>query len=309
MPASPAAAALSISGTAVTGGAVAACSVDAKCRSGTGTATTAADGNYVLSITLGTLPCAMRMRLADGSALHSPATGTGSTARANLTPASQLMLARLSGGDPATLYAGFDAAAAAALDSSAVQAATTAVVQVLRDAGVDFSTAGDLSTAPLKAANGSTAGNAFGQALNLLSTRLAASGTTLADTVARSAPDAPSSALSGAPSLPAAQQLQPAATSCAAVRSVRYRFMVVVPSSNGQFETDVSTFNASTLTFSASGGTTVITPVAVTPCRFADASGGQVMFHRRACSLPVGLKMVAGARPWVSPSRPSSWQR
>ena len=84
----------------------------------------------------------------------------------------------------------------------------------------------------------------------------------------------PATALSGTPSLPAAQQLQPAAASCAALRSGRYRFMVVMPSSNGQFETGVSTFNASTLTFSDSSGNAVITPVAGAPCRFSVANDG-----------------------------------
>ena len=276
----PAAAALGLSGTAATGGAVAARGVEAKCRSGTGTATTAVDGSYSMSITSGTLPCAMRVTLADGSALHSLATGSGTTARANLTPVSQLAVARLSGGDPAALYAGFDATAAAALDNSAVQAAAAAVVQVLRDAGVDFSTAGDLFTAPLVAANGSTAGNAFDQALDLLRTRLAASGTTLAalaGTLARSSPAAPATALSGTPSLPAVQQLQPAAAHCAALRSGRYRYVVAMPTLNGQFETGVSTLNASTLTFSNGSDSTVITPVAGVPCRFSVADGSQIV--------------------------------
>ena len=289
-PTPPAAAALSISGTAATGAALAARSVDAKCRSGTATATTAADGNYSMSITSGTLPCAMRVTLADGSALHSLATGTGSTARANLTPASQLVLARLSGGDPAALYAGFGATAAAALDNIAVQAAATAVVQVLRDAGVDFSTVGDLFTAPLVAANGSTVGNAFDQALDLLRTRLAASNTTLAAlaaTVARSSPAAPATALSGTPSLPAAQQLQPAAATCAALRSGRYRGVVAMPSLNGQFETGVSTLNAGTLTFSGGNGSTVITPVAGVPCRFSVANDGSQIVVSQAGVLVI----------------------
>ena len=305
--------------------------MEAKCRSGTGTATTATDGGYSMSITSGTLPCAMRVTLADGSALHSLATGTGSTARANLTPASQLVLARLSGGDPAALYAGFDATAAAALDTSAVQTAATAVVQVLRDAGVDFSTVGDLFTAPLVAANGSTAGNAFDQALDLLRTRLAASNTTLAalaalaDTVARSSPAAPATALSGTPSLPAAQQLQPAAASCAALRSGRYRFVVAMPSLNGQFETGVATLNASTLTFSNGNDSTVITPVAGTPCRFSVADGSRIVVSQAGVlvvsqSENGGLRMglvfpeqaiilAEMAGEWNAPGRRSGWRR
>ncbi len=282
-PVTPPAAALGLTGTAATGAAVAARTVEAKCRAGTGTATTAADGSYTMSITAGTLPCALRVTLADASVLHSLALGTGgagTTARANLTPASQLVLARLSGGDPAALYAGFDATAAAALDATAVQAAATAVVQVLRDAGVDLSAVGDLFSATLVAANGSTAGNAFDQALDLLRTRLTASGTTLAalaDNVARNSPAAPAASLSATVSLPAAQLLQPAAAHCAALRSGSYRSVTASPSADGQFLTGVSTFNASTQTFSNSNGTYPLTPVAGVPCRFIQADGTSVV--------------------------------
>src|SRR5690349_4460247 len=95
------AAALTLNGTAAQGAAIAGRPVDAKCVAGTGSATTAADGSYTLTITAGTLPCVLRVTLASGASLHTLAVGPGPTLVANLTPATQLIVASLVARDPA----------------------------------------------------------------------------------------------------------------------------------------------------------------------------------------------------------------
>ena len=58
---------LKLSGTAATGTAVANKAVDARCATGTGTATTGADGSYAMTIADGVLPCVTRVTTADGT--------------------------------------------------------------------------------------------------------------------------------------------------------------------------------------------------------------------------------------------------
>ena len=113
--ATPTAQGLALSGTAATGVALAGRPVDARCSTGSGSTTTGADGSYSVTIAGAALPCAMRVTLTDGTALHGLATGGGgggTSARANLTPATQLVVAHLAGLDPAAYYGSFDATAA-----------------------------------------------------------------------------------------------------------------------------------------------------------------------------------------------------
>ena len=226
-PAPVVAASLTLSGTAATGAALANRPVEAKCASGTGaalaTATTGADGKYTVTIPGGALPCVLRVSAADGSMLHSLAIGTGATAAANITPASELVVVHLVGGPAAGAFSSFDANS---LADTQVQAALTAVVNTLKTGGVDMTAFGNLLTAPLVAASGSTAGNDFDKALDALKARLAATGTTLAalaDGVAKGSPNLPATGISTMPSLPAAMLLQPKAANCDALRSGRYR--------------------------------------------------------------------------------------
>ena len=277
-PVTPQPATLALTGTASAGGALAARPVDARCAVGTGSTTTAADGTYTLSLTGGSLPCVPRVTAADGTVLHSLAIGSGATAKANLTPVSNLVVARLSGGPPANYYSAFDAAAAAALTPAKTDAAVTAVLDILKNGGIDFSALGNVLNGTLVAANGGTAGNASDQALDVLKARLASSGTTLAaltDTVARGSPVAPSATLSGVPTLPADLLLQPAAANCAAMRSGRYRFMNAAPSSNGQFFTGLLTLNASTQSLTDPSGQ-VVPLVANGSCRYTFQNGTAV---------------------------------
>jgi len=273
--------ALTLTGTAATGAAIAGKAVEAKCSGGNGCATSGADGSFAITIAGGaTLPCLLRVTAADGTVLHSAAAGSGLTAKANLTPVSELVLARVAAGAPASYFGSFDATAAAALSSARLQAAVSAVVDTLKQAGVDFSTVGDVLTGTLVPTNGAMAGNAMDQALDALKARLTSSGTTLAmliDTVARSAPDAPPTALNPVASLPADMLLKPAASNCSALRSGRYRLVAnddpnTVPGGTNT-ATEVVTIDATTLTVTNSDNEDATLTAAGT-CRYTVPNGG-----------------------------------
>ena len=227
---------LTLSGVAATGAAIGNKAVEARCATGTGTATSNADGSYTISITSGALPCVLKVTPASGPALYTLATGTGSSATANISPVTQLVIASLTGAAPDTYFAAFDATAAAGVTSTKVSAAVAAVKATLFAAGLDLGSI-DVLAGTLTPATGTTTGNAYDQALDALAVKLSAAGTTLADlttTVAAASTTAAPTvtvATSGNASLPAELLLKPAASNCAALRSGVYR--VVVPRSGG----------------------------------------------------------------------------
>lgn len=274
---STAAVPLTLSGTAAVGAALASRPVEAKCAAGTATAATATtgdDGSYSLPINGGVLPCVLRVTAADGTVLHSLA--IGSSATAHITPASELVVAHLTGGATASAFSSFDASL---LTDTKVQAALSAVVDTLKAAGVDTTAIGNLLTAPLVAAHGSVAGNDFDKALDALKARLAASGTTLAAlaaSVAQGSPNLPITALSTTASLPAAQLLQPAAANCAALRSGRYRAVINAISGGDTPATEVVNIDAQTLAVTNADGS-VSQLTANGDCRYRTPANGDVV--------------------------------
>ena len=267
-------AALTLGGTAATGAALANRPVDAKCAAGTAApVNTGADGKYTLTITGGALPCVLRATAADGSVLHSLATGSGATATANITTASELVVASLAGGAAAGLFSSFDAAS---VTEAKVQAAITAVSDTLKAAGIDLTAIGNPLTAALVAANGSTAGNDFDKALDALKAKLVATGTTLAtlaDSVAKASPNVAPANLSNTPSLPAALMLQPKAANCDALRSGRYRLVVNAIGDGNAPATQVVTIDATRLTITNAAGE-VAQLTANGACRYRTPSNG-----------------------------------
>ena len=222
---------LALTGVAATGAPIGGQTVEAKCSSGTGTATSNADGSYTISVTGGVLPCVLKITPATGPALYSVASGTGSSATVNISPVTHLVVANLTGGDPAAYFTGFDATAAAGVTDANVTAAVTAVKTTLLAAGVDLGTI-DVLAGTLTPATGTTTGNAYDQALDALAAKLTTAGTTLTTlttTVAAASPAAPPSApaaTTGVASLPADMLLKPAASTCSALRSGSYRMVL-----------------------------------------------------------------------------------
>ena len=278
---------LALTGVAATGAAISGQTVEAKCSSGTGTATSNADGSYTINVTGGVLPCVLKITPAVGPTLYSVATGTGSSATANISPVTHLVVASLTGGDPAAYFTGFDATAAANVTDANVTAAVTAVKETLLAAGVDLGTL-DVLAGTLTPATGTTAGNAYDQALDALAAKLTTAGTTLntlTTTVAAASPVAPPTApaaTTGVASLPADMLLKPAASHCPALRSGSYRMVLPLKGSSLADQTGIVTIDAQTLTLTYTEGSTGMWAEGDGTCHFTDDGGKTDMFVTQA---------------------------
>lgn len=175
---------LKLSGTAATGAALANARVTVKCASGNGTATTNSNGAYTLTMTGGALPCIINVTgTQDGVevSLHSVAEA-GSTdsaskttsAAANVTPLTEMIVAKLSAGLPSALFAAFSSANSSQVTTAQLAAATNAVLAAIKDAiGVDLGSI-DPFKAPLVAATSSNpdAGNGYDKLLDELGNKI-----------------------------------------------------------------------------------------------------------------------------------------
>jgi hypothetical protein len=207
---------LTLSGTAATGLAISGATVQAKCASGIGTATTQADGRYSITVDGGALPCVLEVAPAGGEPLHSVIDGSGGgSATVNITPLTELVAANAAGGSPAALFANFDAAAQAKLSANNVQAAVGAVITALQGV-VDLTGVNPIKDTLVAATGAGATGNALDQKLDTLKTALDAAQTTLAELTAAVA------ANSGGSAAPLQTLLQPTASGCVGFRSGRY---------------------------------------------------------------------------------------
>jgi hypothetical protein len=265
----PPAAELTVSGTAATGAAVAAAVVELKCAAGAGSGTTGSDGTFSVTISGGALPCVLRVAGPGGLVLHSVAYGSGTAVRSNLTPATELIVARLAGVDPAAFYAAFDPAR---ISAAAVGDAQAAIKAILLAAGVDFSALGDLIAAALVARTGAAGGDAYDQALDALAAALAASGNTLAG-LTSAAIDSAGAAQSVA-SLPAELLLLRAAPTCAQLRSTTYRVVSPTPGATINEQSSTLVFDAATMTGVRSDVGSSASWVANGNCRFTEQGAG-----------------------------------
>lgn len=290
----PAAPTLTLGGVAATGRAITNGSVQVKCAAGSGTATTQTDGSYTVSIVGGSLPCVLAVTPVGGGALHSVIDGNGNpsvnvnvSVNVNITPLTELVAAKAAGGPPAAMFATFDAIAQAKLDTAALDAAVTSVASALQ--GVVNLNGANPVTAPLVAASGSNPGNALDGALDTLQTVLAAAQTTLAELSVAVASGGSAGAV-------VQQLLQPAAATCASLRSGAYRAFQV------QSSAAISrlTIDASALTMLDEGGASqspfAITPDATTACKFSVPGefGPEVMLVSKSGLFVVQVKNATG---------------
>jgi hypothetical protein len=166
-----------LTGTAAVGLALANAPVSVKCASGTGTATTDANGVYTITVTDGALPCMIAVTATvDGNTvtLHSIAeagtTANGTTtARTNVTPLTELIAASVLGQSPAAAFQSFTGTGVTA---EKVESAVTAIKQAIKDAtGVDLGSIDPLK-ANLVAATGSTTGDTYDKALDAIAEKI-----------------------------------------------------------------------------------------------------------------------------------------
>ncbi len=165
---------LAISGTAAVGTALGNASVQAKCLAGTGQTQTAADGSYSLQLTGAQLPCVLRVRTTAGLQLHTATQDQGTTAVANITPLTELLLTRAAQLPAAQVFDGFTPQLAASLKPEALAAAQSQVVSLLNGT-VDASGIASFVRSPLKAAQpGAASNDPHDQVLDRLQERLPA---------------------------------------------------------------------------------------------------------------------------------------
>lgn len=210
---------LVLSGNASNGAALSGAAVEAKCATGSGSATTDVGGHYRISIDGGALPCVLRTPNGS-STLHSVAeAGGGQSLTANLTPLSEALVASLAGAPPADLYANFDSTAQGRITAASIAGARANLAAAL--AGVtDISTLDpikdDLSTAP----------TATNTALGKLATALIDARLSQAEL------DTALAAVGGI-TAPVKTILQAASTTCSGLRSGSYRLFVPFVSNGG----------------------------------------------------------------------------
>lgn len=142
---------VTLSGTAATGLAIPNSSVSVKCQGGTGTATTKTDGTYTVTVAGATLPCALEVT-AGGQTLRSVVAGSSSTATANITPLTELLVAALLQQHPDALANG--APSTTAVTSDTLKTAKDTVISFLQANDIDVSslTTTDFVGTPLTAA-------------------------------------------------------------------------------------------------------------------------------------------------------------
>jgi hypothetical protein len=309
-PAAPAA--LSVSGVAAKGAALDGAAIEARCATGSGSATALADGSYRLEISAGALPCVLKATSQDGATTyHSLASGGGNSATSNITPLTELVIAQMSGQQPAAVFTAADAATlGSVVTAEKIDAASAAVIETLRAAGVDTSAITSIVSGSLAAGTGT----GYDGVLDTLGTALAANGSsldelvmTVAATAAAKSADAPASGSGGETAatslLPAALLLKPKATHCAALRSTDYHWLVIKPSLGagggvttlGKPRMDVAAADGPTWTFD--DGQAVLTPVAGEPCRYSlagsDGLSGEVVV------APSGIAVARLANTWT----------
>ncbi len=285
---------LGISGVAATGAAISAGSVELVCAVGTATGTTQSDGSYSLTIPGGSLPCVARVT--DGANVyHSVIPDTGSsTATANITPLTELVVASLAGTTPSAFYTNFASKTATeksnSVTSSMATTAQTAVKTTLAT-NLGITVTDDLLSGSLVPGSSSST---YDVALETVAKKLDTTDSSLnaltTSVVTTSSNYSASSNLATAVTasssayLPSDMLLKPKASTCSALRSYTYR--VISPYAGASSVEDLHqkvTFDAEKLTLTYSDNTSdTFTPDSTTACQFTSASGKSTLVVSQA---------------------------
>ena len=274
----PTATNLTVSGTAATGLAIAGATVTGKCKVGTGTATTQANGTFILTVTDGQLPCVLQVTSpADGTKLHTLVFGSGETAVANITPLTEMTTARVLGSEPNVFFAAFDADAATQKITTASVASAQTAIDLVFTGTIDTTPIGDFITTPLVAATqgNPNSGDAQDKLLDALKLKLTAAqlGTVTTALASNQTTDAIKQtvvSLTTAPSVP------PVAKAGAA-QSVVAGSTVTLDASTSSAATGKTLTYAWTLSSKPTGSAaTLAAPTTAKPTFVADVAGSYV---------------------------------
>ncbi|MCE4536757.1 Ig-like domain-containing protein [Pelomonas sp. P7] len=273
-PSTPVSTTLTLKGTAATGAAMANAAVKVSCATGTATATAGANGSFTVSITNGALPCVLTATSSDGATeLHSVAAGTGQAeTTANITPLSELLVARLAGTDPKSFVASFTATTP--ISTADVTTAQTALLQTLTAAGVDTTTVGDIVGGALTAGSGT----GYDGVLDKLKATVTSAGTTLADLTAAVASTSKLGSATGTSTI--GTVLAPAVPDCSGMKSGTLR---VVDFSNGS--SSLVQVDAVALTATLGGTKYTLTKTAACGYKLNDAAATRVLVSRSGIAV------------------------
>lgn len=177
----PAASSITLQGVAATGAAISGGTVDVKCKSGTGTAITNADGTYTVTVADGAQPCILRaIDPITKVELFSFVESGGTTA--NITPVTSLVVANTLGDSPSTAFASFDTAVHDKITAANISNAVTRVQAATAAIGTDADMTGvDIMKGTLTAATDSSGGDANDKKIDALMAALTASDKKISD--------------------------------------------------------------------------------------------------------------------------------
>jgi hypothetical protein len=243
---------IKLTGTAMGQTPLAGATLDVKCAGGSVSAIANASGMYTVNIDRATFPCVVRATSADKTqVLHTLAAGSGSgTQTANVSPYTELMVAKASGGVPANVYS---TGPGAAVSATRLADARSAIASALAPLGIDLASDNPItdtdaaSTARLAKVAALESGLAVGK------TTLAELAETLVLTTGGTTTRAVAAALTAPP-----------VANCQAARNVVYR----VVTSNGTSRLASPDFATNVLS-----DTERLTLSPTQPCEFSVAAG------------------------------------
>jgi hypothetical protein len=176
-----AASSITLQGVAATGAAISGGTVDVKCKNGTGTATTNADGTYTVTVADGAQPCILRaVDPVTKVELFSIVESGGTTA--NITPVTSLVVANTLGDSPSTAFASFNSTVHDKITSANISSAVTRVQAATAAIGSDADMTGvDIMKGSLTAATDSAGGDANDKKIDALMAALTAADKKITD--------------------------------------------------------------------------------------------------------------------------------
>jgi hypothetical protein len=172
---------ITLQGVAATGAAISGGTVDVKCKNGTGTASTNADGTYTVTVADGAQPCILRaIDPVTKVELFSIVESGGTTA--NITPVTSLVVANTLGDSPSTAFASFNSTVHNKITSANISSAVTRVQAATAAIGADADMTGvDIMKGSLTAATDSTGGDATDKKIDALMAALTAADKKISD--------------------------------------------------------------------------------------------------------------------------------
>ncbi|MCA0175330.1 MAG: hypothetical protein LCH73_03425 [Proteobacteria bacterium] len=217
--------AMTIQGFVAQSEALSGAAIEARCATGSGQATSNADGSYQLAVSDGAGPCLVRAATPDGGHVYGMA-ASGSSPQVQLNFVTTLIVAQMTATDPDTFWSAIQPAA---LSQEAAAAGSAAVLSLLADGGAPLTQVADPLNGAIQPHQGSSAGDSYGEYLYTLPTTLATAGTTqpaLVSAVVTLAQASTPAGTSLVPSLPPALLLRAPASGCASLRTGSYRLVL-----------------------------------------------------------------------------------